>query len=1124
MSLAECCRKAFRSQDVQNGLRYFTAEAVTVSAVEETRLEAEVTGSESSPYAVALEWPDFESRILGVWCSCPRFSDVGLCKHVYAVILAADAGGFVPRGIKGRFDVYEIDDGDHVDLYDAPARYSRPKRSVAAAPQQLGKINQADSRRGLAAWKKHFASVDAETSRLDSNHGGFDSAVRAGVKPRQAWFLFFGRECVADDALVIRFYIRELKKNGEFSKLKTFRPSRKELALFDDADDREALELLMGMVPSDDYGFARSYGSYDYSNRRREFSQCDLSPAMSRLILPKLCARGRLIHSAVVDAPGQWAGDAVRPVGWDEGSSWRFRLHVDLDEQGRNWLITGRLHRGEEQADVSRPTFILPCGLMLLDDRLAQVELGAGAAWALSLRKEGPVAIPREQEAEMLERFWKLPALPEVDMPAELRWDQIVLQPQPRITIKKPKDSWRESELEAKVGFEYAGRVATPDDTAPNIVDSSAKRLIRRDIARERELLAEACRLGFRSPSYYAQGRCDLQLAAKNLPRVTSALIKRGWLVEAEGKLIRQPGEFKLSVSSGVDWFDLEARCDFGGVGVGLPKLLEALRQGSEFVVLDDGSHGMLPYDWLKAFAPLAGLGESRGDAVRFRSSQAMFLDALLAAQSDVKTDARFEKARAKLREFGGVRGCEQPKQFVGELREYQRFGLGWFHFLQDFGLGGCLADDMGLGKTIQVLALLEERRARRVGPGRPRAPSLVVAPKSLVHNWVEEAGRFAPKLRVLDYTGMERGEKLEDLSRVDLIVTTYATLRLDILKLKDLRFDYAILDEAQATKNSDSQTAKACRLLQADYRLAMTGTPIENHLGELWSLFEFLNPGLLGRSEMFKSPTSSESLRPLVRALRPLMLRRTKQQVLAELPAKTEQTLYCDLEPPQRKLYDELRDHYRRSLAGRIDAQGLKKSKLQVLEALLRLRQAACHPGLLDEKRIDEPSAKLDALVEQVEAIVEEGHKAIVFSQFTSLLSIVRRRFDAKKIESAYLDGKTRNRKQVVERFQDEEKCRLFLISLKAGGVGLNLTAADYVFILDPWWNPAVEAQAVDRAHRLGQTRPVFAYRLIARDTVEEKIIELQSSKRQLADSIISADGSLMSRLTADELRLLLS
>jgi SNF2 family DNA or RNA helicase len=317
---------------------------------------------------------------------------------------------------------------------------------------------------------------------------------------------------------------------------------------------------------------------------------------------------------------------------------------------------------------------------------------------------------------------------------------------------------------------------------------------------------------------------------------------------------------------------------------------------------------------------------------------------------------------------------------------------------------------------------------------------------------------------------------------------------------------------------------------LRGDNRLALSGTPVENHLGELWTLFEFLNPGMLGAASVFKlaggaSRTIGDEARQLLaQALRPFILRRTKEQVARELPPKTEQTIYCEMEPPQRKLYNDLRDHYRNSLLGRVADQGMGKSKIQVLEALLRLRQAACHPGLLDQKRVEEPSAKLDVLLAQLSEVVSEGHKALVFSQFTSLLAIVRQRLDADNVTYEYLDGSTTNRQACVQRFQTDPECRVFLVSLKAGGLGLNLTAAEYVFLLDPWWNPAVEAQAVDRAHRIGQTRQVFAYRLIARDTVEEKVLELQSSKRDLAAAIINQDNSLIRSLKREDLELLLS
>ena len=410
------------------------------------------------------------------------------------------------------------------------------------------------------------------------------------------------------------------------------------------------------------------------------------------------------------------------------------------------------------------------------------------------------------------------------------------------------------------------------------------------------------------------------------------------------------------------------------------------------------------------------------------------------------------------------------------------------------------------------------------------RRPSLVVAPKSLVFNWIEEAGRFTPNLKMLDYTGLDRKQHLDEFSNYDVIITTYGTLRRDILELKDKPFRFAILDESQAIKNAGSQAAKACRLISADHRLAMTGTPVENHLGELWSLFEFLNPGLLGTSaafqRLFKSSSADnpESLRVLSRAISPFILRRTKREVLKELPAKTEQTMHCEMPAHQRQQYDELRDYYRGHLTEQIKEKGFQKSKIHVLEALLRLRQAACHPGLLDERHRHKSSAKLDTLLEQLDRVRDEGHKALVFSQFTTLLSIVRERLDKQGIRYSYLDGRTSNRQDRVREFQEDPDCGLFLISLKAGGFGLNLTAAEYVFILDPWWNPAVEAQAVDRAHRIGQTRPVFAYRLICKDTVEERILELQKSKRDLAEAIVSANSNVIGNLTAEDLQSLLS
>ncbi|MEM9803623.1 MAG: DEAD/DEAH box helicase, partial [Planctomycetota bacterium] len=501
-------------------------------------------------------------------------------------------------------------------------------------------------------------------------------------------------------------------------------------------------------------------------------------------------------------------------------------------------------------------------------------------------------------------------------------------------------------------------------------------------------------------------------------------------------------------------------------------------------------------------------------------------LSALLERQKNLESlevDAPFADLRALLSSASQPVALHEPEGFVGELRPYQREGLGWLQQLADLGLGGCLADDMGLGKTVQVLAYL----LRRVPAQEERRPSLVVAPRSLVFNWRAEAHRFAPSLTVVDYTGPEREITLAEAESPDIVLTTYGTLRRDQAELAQIDFDLVILDEAQAIKNAASQTASAARSLRARQRLALSGTPVENHLGELGSLLEFLNPGTLegtrlGRRLRAKgrSPKlDDESRGILVRAVRPFLLRRTKDEVLEELPPKTEQVLECTLEGRQRNDYDDLRKHFRTRFAASGASGGV-----EVLQALLRLRQTACHPGLIDETRQSETSAKLDVLVPLVEELVDQGHKALIFSQFTGFLGIVRRALDEKGLRYAYLDGSTRKREAEVHAFQNDPTVPLFLVSLKAGGTGLNLTAADYVFLLDPWWNPAVESQAIDRAHRIGREHPVHVYRIIARDTIEERVRELQEKKRDLASAVLGGAATTLSDLDSDDLEFLLS
>ncbi len=778
--------------------------------------------------------------------------------------------------------------------------------------------------------------------------------------------------------------------------------------------------------------------------------------------------------------------------------------------------------------DLSEPLILLSGLLILGIGRTARFDDLGVMPWILRLRYEKEITFAEPQQDLMLGRILAETRVPPVELVESLRLEEINTKPRPCLTLRTPRQNWGmgADKLIGELDFEYDGAVIPAGRTTPLAVSTELGLVIRRDPRTESAADIKLFELGFREAKDPRLDPGTLELPAKRMPQVTKDLVVAGWRVEAEGKLIRPAGEFKLALSTGIDWFELEGGIEYGEHKVTLPELLAAAQRGESMVELGDGSMGMLPEEWLKKYGMLADIAILGHDGLRFSSAQAGILDALLDAQPEIQVDAAFEKIRQNLRQFEGIVAIDSPSGFHGELRPYQRDGLGWLDYLQRFGFGGILADDMGLGKTIQVLAFLQRRRAHRQSKG----PSLAVVPRSLVFNWIQEAAKFTPRLRILDYTGPNRHVLRGAFDEYDLIITTYGTVRSDITELTHFQFDYAILDEAQAIKNADSQSAKAARLIRSQFKLAVSGTPIENHLGELWSIFEFLNPGMLGSDTVFKKYVGSSGNledvgRPmLAKVLRPFILRRTKQQVVEDLPEKTEQTLYCNMEAEQTRCYDELRKHYRDALLCK-DTVELNRSKIEVLEALLRLRQAACHPGLINPEMISSSSAKLDILLPSISEVVEEGHKVLVFSQFTSLLAIVRERLDQENITYEYLDGRTRNRAARVERFQTDPNCPIFLISLKAGGLGLNLTAAEYVYLLDPWWNPAVEAQAIDRSHRIGQTQHVFAYRLICRGTVEEKILELQRKKRDLADAILNADSrSVIENLSREDIEFLLS
>ncbi|MGO8751936.1 MAG: SNF2-related protein [Thermoguttaceae bacterium] len=1128
MPLADRCCADFISQVRSRGEQYVRENRVHFQTVYDDAVAVAVSG-DSGEYEVLLDWSEARKGFVEATCTCPYFEDHGLCKHIWATIRKADAQGIGPRNGKRRLSVLEGDlddkedegaadfwdsDDDDDDSYEGKGAWRAATRSGPPAP---GKSRQ------TTAWRNQLAAVFDNRDPSFSAHAGIPQAEKA----REAWYVLDVTACHTAGGISIRLFQREAKMDGEFGKLKPLTIDRTGVDRFPLPEDRESLRLLLACRRDSGNGYGGYSNPYRYYGCEPKFSDVPLEADACLQVLPKLCETGRFVW--LLDGSQQSLETDARPLAWDSGPPWRFHLHVAADENRKHWRLEGQLiSEGEEAAvPLKTPPLLFTGALVLIENRLARMEKGDSQGWIAALRQHPSITVPYRDRWELLKRLWQLPSPPQTSLPENLRCEEVRVPPQGRLIVQPP-DSFDSNRLRGDVEFQYGEEKVRARDCWTGTVDVDRRRILVRDRDKERELWDFLAAGGALAAADSHANEHDVWIPKPRFAGLVDALLRAGWTVEAEGRRIRKPGQSRLSVTSGVDWFDLEGTWEFDGISATLPELLAALRRGQTYVQLGDGSRGLLPQEWLDKFAFLANMGEAEDGHIRFRPSQAMVLDALLAVQKEVSVDEQFAHIRSKLRSFSGIARCDAPPGFSGQLRDYQKDGLGWLNFLRDFRLGGCLADDMGLGKTVQVLALLESRRARPVKNGR-RAPSLVVVPRSLVFNWIEEARKFSPNLRVADYTGPLRKEIQQDLDNYDLVVTTYGTLHRDITKLKDVRFDYTILDEAQAIKNAQSQRAKTCRLLQTDHRLAVTGTPVENHLGELWSLFEFLNPGMLGSSTTFqavskKATQDSENVEFLRHALAPFILRRTKQQVLTELPQKTEQTLFCDLEGRQLERYRALRDYYRASLSQRIEQTGFAKAKIHVLEALLRLRQAALHPGLIDQKCLDRPSAKLEVLQEQLQEVLQEGHKALVFSQFTSFLSIVRKQLDAEKIVYEYLDGSTRDRQRRVDRFQNDPACSLFLISLKAGGHGLNLTAADYVFILDPWWNPAVEAQAVDRAHRIGQSRNVFAYRLIARNTVEEKILELQKSKRNLAEAIVSADANVLRNLTAEDLQALLS
>jgi len=582
-----------------------------------------------------------------------------------------------------------------------------------------------------------------------------------------------------------------------------------------------------------------------------------------------------------------------------------------------------------------------------------------------------------------------------------------------------------------------------------------------------------------------------------------------------------------IEVTSGINWFNTKIDARYGKRRASIKQLQRAVVNKSRFVQLDDGTLGILPAEWLEKMAGFFQAGELEDDLLRTHKINYSVIEDLYDREM-LSPDVLHELSvyHTRFAGFESIQEVEAPPGLEGILRPYQREGLNWMNFLDEFNFGGCLADDMGLGKSLQVIAFILSQRKKT-----PRNTNLIVVPTSLIHNWQNEVRKFAPGLNMLTLYGADRVKDTRYFDDFEIILSSYGTLLADISFLRKYTFNYVFLDESQNIKNPSSQRYRAVRLLNSRNRIVITGTPVENSTFDLYGQLSFACPGLLGSKQWFRDTFAvpiekfkdNKRAAELQKKIHPFVLRRTKQQVAAELPDKTEMTVYCEMQEEQRKIYDA-REKELREYIESCPVDELKKNPMHVLKGITRLRQICNSPLLLnDGSAYSEASVKIDVLLEQISAKSKQ-HKILIFSQFVSMLNLVGKALHTKHIPFAYLTGSTRDREGVVSAFQSNDDVRVFLISLKAGGTGLNLTAADYVYIVDPWWNPAVENQAIDRCHRIGQDKHVVAVRLICQNTIEEKIQLLQASKKELVDELVKTDSTLLKSLSKADLISLLN
>jgi len=1094
-------RDAFRSRDFERGRRYFEEGRVSAFDVVERQdaslsVVSRVRGNGGRVYAqeIDFEWADMDALDVFSTCSCPVGFD---CKHVVAVTLMARrylAGGTAPE---------EADAADD-RLRRWLARVDRLGAAGAAPVQVRGAVKSGS----------------------------------AGSGGERLLYLLTPREAGTGLAIELRV-VRPRKTDGRLGKGRAMRLDtlvhRRHPPAYLTADDDEVLRLLTALCPE----------IWNFTP--------ELRGRLGYLALQRMVETGRCVLEAS-DGPRLRHGEPrALELAWHETGDGRLRLdvaagaegivlatepaaYVDVAEAVMGTVDTRGLTTGQLHELKSAPT------LLAGDAR--------GLARLLINEFPGlPVPVP---SGAMAERTARQPLVPQLLLTGDTGGDD-------------PDGAAHELHL----SFHYGDhRVPVLPEAPQSLVDGDGGPVrVQRDLEAEAAALTRLRALGFhtrpprRLPAdchrLVSEGASVIEAASlwsRLLEDIVPALCAEGWRIDTDDSFQLQfrPGEWHGAVeptAAGNDWFSLRFDLELDGVRLPLlPLLLPLLEHGFDRPLPDrvslplaaaatDGSRAhqyvdlpterLLPF--LKVLRDLYDGAPGRTDALTLSRFDAAAVARLREAGTEIEATRAFVNLAERLADFDGIDAVAPPAGLDATLRSYQQRGLDWLQFLRTWDLGGILADDMGLGKTVQTLAHLQVEKAA----GRLDRPALIVAPTSLMSNWRREAARFAPELSVLTLHGPARREAFDRIGAHDVVLTTYPLLPRDRKVLTAQAYHAVILDEAQTVKNPRAKAAAVVRELEARHRLCLTGTPMENHLGELWSQFDFLLPGFLGSEQAFRAQWrrpieehgDGERRQALARRIAPFLLRRRKQEVLSDLPPKTEILRTVSLGGAQAALYESVRLSMEDRVREVIAAQGLARSHITILDALLKLRQICCDPRLLsiEAARGVRDSAKLELLMDMLPEMLEEGRRVLLFSQFTTMLSLIEAELKARGIGYASLTGRTRDRDKALEPFR-RGAVDVMLVSLKAGGVGLNLTEADTVILYDPWWNPAVEAQAADRAHRIGQTRAVFVYKLVTEATVEERILALQDRKRALADGVYADGGDPVAGLDPDELRALLT